>query len=250
MKLITITPMSGGRCDVRVYETDHSAASGQIKSSAVTNPLVSSLILRTCTADGARLPLRYRLMEAGVTPIALAKAACDMLCSERKSDSFMSPHYHEGNACQATITELVIQGSVESRYHRRMGTALDGFLINLFQMHGTSAAEVARRAGTTPNKISNWRKGKGSMPDKQAIAISALLGVTPFDIKPDFNKVVLDGIPDPDEREEARLVLKRAYKNKVAKLAAPIQAAPNHAPPPAEAHPAKDGRRKANNRTK
>lgn len=59
MKMISITPMSGERYAVRVYEADHLAASR--KSSAETAPLDSFLRRITTSQEGLTKPRRRRL---------------------------------------------------------------------------------------------------------------------------------------------------------------------------------------------
>lgn len=217
MKLCSITPRDGG-FELRVYEVGHAARfrlgalGGSTKSSGVTIPPVTSRILRILAADGKRSPLIYRLMEAVVTPTEAANSVCVIPRCERKSDIVMPDHYRDGNGCQAIVALSVSDAGVPQRYHLGMSEDLGSIIV----AKKMSQAEVARLVGVSAPVLNRWCKDHRSVPDDKAIRLALILGKTPFDINPDFNKTVFDGIKDVDEREETRLRMKRAYRYQIA----------------------------------
>lgn len=215
MRIATITGVAPGCFDVRVYEADHAArfrlGAGSTRSSGVTIPLVTSRILRITAADGRRSPLMYRLMEAVVTPTEFANSVCDIPRCERKSASFMPDNYHDGNGCQGLVTSLVRDAAAVRLYH----TGMDADLSSMIKAAKLSQAEVARRVGVSPPVLNRWCKDRRSVPDDKAIRLAEILRKTPFDVNPDFNRTVFDGIRDVDERDETRLRMKRAFRYQV-----------------------------------
>ena len=213
MQLCSITPGLTGVWELRFYKiSDHLAASGQRRSSAVTKPWVTSLIFLTCTADGARLPRMYRLMDAAETPTAAPKAACERPFSDRNSAKVMTIHYHHGKESQGRITALVTDMGAGFRYLYGMNIELDRLVNERCERDGISAAKFARRVKIPESRLSEYRKGKRSMPKKHAAALAKELGVTPFDVDPNFGKDLLDTIPNKEQREFHRLSLKRTFE--------------------------------------
>jgi len=228
VRIATITPTSGDQFVVRVYEADHAARlrlpglAGSTRSSGVTFPSVTSRILRITAADGRRSPLMYRLMDAVVMPTEFANSVCDIPRCERKSASLMPNHYHDGNDCQAVVALSVSDARAARRYHLGMSADL-GSIIVAAKM---SQAKVAQLVGVSAPVLNRWCKDHRSVPDDKAIRLAEILGKTPFDINPDFNKTAFDGIKDVDEREETRLRMKRAYRYQAAReptIDAPIE---------------------------
>lgn len=217
MRIATITGVAPDCFEVRVYEVGHAARfplealSGSTRSSGVTFPSVTSRILRITAADGRRSPLMYRLMEAVVTPTEFASSVCDIPRCERKSDSLMSDHYHDGNGCQEFVTYLVRDAAAARLYH----PGVDTDLSNMIKAAKLSQAEVARRVGVSPPVLNRWCKDRRSVPDDKAIRLAEIFRKTPFDINPDFNRTVFDGIRDVDERDETRLRMKRAFRYQI-----------------------------------
>jgi transcriptional regulator with XRE-family HTH domain len=212
MRLCSITPGYAGEVGLRLYEIDHSAGSRYRRSSAVTRPLVTSLIFRIAGADGARRPLTQRLTEAPETPTIAPNLACDMLCSDRNSASFMTIHYHRGKESQDQITHSVTDFKAGFHYLYGMNIGLDLLVTEYCDREDVSAAELARRARLPSERLSEYRKGKRSISIKHAVSLATLFGVTPFDIDPDYAKELLDTIPNKERREIYRSGLKQIYQ--------------------------------------
>lgn len=209
MRLASITSIADA-VELRLY--DHSAATGQRRSSAVTRPSVNFLIFLTCEADGARLPQTHRLMDAAETPISAPNWACDRPFSDRKSAKVMTIHYHDGKESQGRITALVTDLAAGIHYLCGMNIELDRLVTELCEREHISAAKFARRAKIPPERLTEYRKGKRTIPKKHAALLAKELGVTPFDVDPDFGKDLLDTIPNKEQREFHRLSLKRTYQ--------------------------------------
>jgi transcriptional regulator with XRE-family HTH domain len=92
---------------------------------------------------------------------------------------------------------------------------MDVDLSSMIKAAKLSQAEVARRVGVRPPVLNRWCKDHRSVPDDKAIRLAEILRKTPFDINPDFNKTVFDGIRDVDERDETRLRMKRAFRYQI-----------------------------------
>jgi transcriptional regulator with XRE-family HTH domain len=154
-------------------------------------------------------------MDAPETPSSAPNAACDRPFSVRNSAKVMTIHYHHGNESQGRITALVTDLTTGIRYLFDMNIELDRLVTELCARESIKAAEIARRANIPPSRLSAYRKGKRSMPTKHAAALARVLGVTPFDIEPDFGRELLDTIPNREEREFFRLSLKRTFQFRV-----------------------------------
>lgn len=94
MRLCSITPCPGDQPILRLYETDHSAASG-IKSSAVTAPPDTSFNFAANSHEGSIKPRRMRLMVVRSTFTSEATRS-----SVSPPDSIHSLIFMEGNVRQ------------------------------------------------------------------------------------------------------------------------------------------------------
>lgn len=203
-RLVTITPIRDGY-ELRSY----SVASCMTKSSAVTAPSVNFRISNRCSTRGMRSPLTYRLIVACVTPIATANSERDMERDARNSASVMSAHYQLGRKNQALRADLVGDISALVKYHIGM-TELERIRLE----RGLSGPELAEKLGCAAVTI--WRYEHPEPPDgrpltdEKASQIAVILACSPFDLKPDFAKEQLAGLP-PLRREQVRQMMEMAF---------------------------------------
>lgn len=206
VQLCSITPIDGGY-RICAY---HSAGPAHSKSSAVTRPFVTSLILRTRIDEGARSPVMYLDTEAGETPIASANSAWESPCSDRKSMSFMTSHYHDGNRNQAPVVHLVTDNVGSLPYHKGMSEGL----AKLIRESGKTVGEIGREAfspALSGAQVSRFQTGERNMPDYRVAQAAAYFKVSPFVIKPDYGEQFLAGL-SPERRGPYLEGLKTLYQ--------------------------------------
>lgn len=153
MRLTCITPLTSGLVEVHTYENgDHAAASVDMKSFAVTTPLVASRIASRWGRRGIR-PATYRDTAACEMPTRSAKSACVSLLRARNLASVMSDQYHTGMITQAPHTNSALDCVFWVKYRNGMNP-----LRGLRKKAKLSQQKLGDLAGTTQPTIQRLEK--------------------------------------------------------------------------------------------
>jgi transcriptional regulator with XRE-family HTH domain len=207
VRLCSITPRDGG-FELRLY--DHAALSEHRRSSAVTWPLVASLILRTFAPEGQRLPLSHRLTVAPLTPIMAPKLSWESFCSAKKFAKIMYAQYQVGSVTQAHSSLVVVDNLSRLSYRCGMKSAL----ARLIADKGYTTVSLGERVGKKGPTISRYQTNERSIPDAMAIKIAEVLEVTPFDVKESFLRTQVAGLP-PDTAAARLADVRRDYEHQL-----------------------------------
>lgn len=156
MRLCSITPGLTGDWELRVYEIDHAGTRGR-KSSAVTAPRDTDLILAPSSQDGLVNPRRRRLMVVRST-LSFEATVSSLRPSEAiHLSSFMEGNVHHAhNSCQAPCASGVVD----------YGTAVR----TMHAMAKTKAKSIKKQKKPKwgRNYILEWRTGCGLSQEELA----------------------------------------------------------------------------------